>query len=376
MRRTIAYLTIVTVLMSSVSIVQAIGPRPGWQAQLSTLAHGVEGTVTIIDDQTLQVDHFNYDGLGIAVYFYLGVEDTNVSFTNGIGIGSDLVGPAFQDDTLVLTLPPGERIGDYGAISVWCVPAQANFGSGSFACPSEQANYRVTFEGNWNSTDHPTDFPFGNDHFSGIIGGLHNCDVSFWTPYTYSSTGIKNMAERGSKTALTAEINAAISAGTASAVLSGGGLRPASNNSTSLDFTVDSCFPLVTLTSMIAPSPDWFVGVHDMPLYENGAFRPYVRVPLFPWDAGTDDGMTFNSSNAPSNPQQVNHRLAVAPFEQTTQEIAPLGWFIFEQLGTCAFAPAGDINGDCAVNIIDMRDLSVDWLTNCSGSLPLDPVCF
>ena len=43
------------------------------------------------------------------------------------------------------------------------------------------ATYRVVFESTWSPTTHPdTGFP-GNPHFSPLIGGVHDANVSFWT---------------------------------------------------------------------------------------------------------------------------------------------------------------------------------------------------
>ena len=48
-----------------------------------------------------------------------------------------------------------------------------------------------------------------------------------------------------------------------------------------LDISQDH--PLVTLVTMVAPSPDWFVGVSAMALFENGQWIPTREVLLVPW---------------------------------------------------------------------------------------------
>lgn len=109
--------------------------RTGWRATLSTLAHGVSGTVTIVDNDTIRLDDFTYDGLGIAVYVYLGTADSNAAFTNGLQAGPDLYGTAYAGDSLEIDLPSGETLDDYRAVSIWCVDARVNFGSGTFDAP-------------------------------------------------------------------------------------------------------------------------------------------------------------------------------------------------------------------------------------------------
>ena len=109
--------------------------RSGWHAELSTLAHGVRGVVTVVDSDTIRVDNFYYDGQGIDVRIYLATADTQSAFTNGLSVGPDLVGAPYVNASFMLDLPAGETTDDYRAVSVWCVAANANFGSGSFAHP-------------------------------------------------------------------------------------------------------------------------------------------------------------------------------------------------------------------------------------------------
>lgn len=119
-------------------------PRAGWQAPLvGTPSHGVSGVVTIVDADTIQVDHFYYDGTGISVYFYLGADATRASFTNGRRIGPQLLGPAFVDASMAIDLPAGTTLDGANAISVWCEVVHIDFGSGTFVqpppppCPSD-----------------------------------------------------------------------------------------------------------------------------------------------------------------------------------------------------------------------------------------------
>ena len=44
---------------------------------------------------------------------------------------------------------------------------------------AETTQYEVVFEATWSQATHPIDFP-PNPHFSGLIGGTHSDQVSFW----------------------------------------------------------------------------------------------------------------------------------------------------------------------------------------------------
>jgi hypothetical protein len=147
---------------------------------------------------------------------------------------------------------------------------------------------------------HPIGFPAGA-HFSSLIGGTHDETVHFWRSGEFSSQGIKDMAERGLTSPLDLEVQAAINAGHGGVVIRGGGISP-SPGMVSTNFTVSQATPLVTLVSMVAPSPDWFVGVESMSLFQSGEWLDRVVVPLYAWDAGTDCGTTYGAPNCVSTP--------------------------------------------------------------------------
>jgi hypothetical protein len=135
--RTIYYaiLLIVAIFVAKPADAQLTSPQVGWQAELSSIAHNVSGTVTIVDEDTVQVDDFTYDGGGISVYFYLGHEQTRDSFQNGLQIGPQLLGTPRNgtEPPLVIDLPASQTLEGWNAISVWCVAAGSSFGDGTFA---------------------------------------------------------------------------------------------------------------------------------------------------------------------------------------------------------------------------------------------------
>lgn len=195
--------------------------------------------------------------------------------------------------------------------------------------PAPTARYRVTFEATWHAATHPTDFP-SNAHFSGLIGGTHRSTVTFWQAGGLATEGIQLMAERGRQTPLDLEVDAAIRAGHAQSLLVGSDV-PSSPGSTSLDFQASVEYPLVTLVTMVAPSPDWFVGVSGMSLLENGDWVPERAVELFPYDAGTDSGRTYRSADVVTSPVEPIQRLTGAPVVVGTA-VPAMGRFVFRRL--------------------------------------------
>lgn len=195
--------------------------------------------------------------------------------------------------------------------------------------PAATARYRVTFDATWSAQTHPTDIP-RQPHFSGLIGATHRDDVRFWREGGMATEGIRLMAQEGSKSPLDQELNAAIDAGRAEHLLSGGGISR-SPGTVSLEFEIGRDLPLVTLVSMLAPSPDWFVGVSALPLIENGAWLERREVVLHAYDAGTDSGTTFESADRDTLPRAPIARIADGPL-RVGADVPPVGTFTFERL--------------------------------------------
>ena len=191
------------------------------------------------------------------------------------------------------------------------------------------ALYRITFDSTWSAQSHPTDIP-RNPHFSRLIGGTHRSAVKFWEDGGMATEGIRLMAEQGRTIPLDQEIEAAIAAGNAKQLLVGGSIDR-SPDRTSLDFEIYRDFPLVTLVSMLAPSPDWFVGVNSLSLIENGDWVSEKVIPLGVWDAGTDSGATYGAPDQRTVPQDRIHLIRSGPLV-VGSAVPPVGTFTFRRL--------------------------------------------
>ncbi|MEM7518563.1 MAG: hypothetical protein AAF368_16780, partial [Planctomycetota bacterium] len=77
-----------------------------------------------------------------------------------------------------------------------------------------RATYRATFDLTWSAATHPGLYP-NNAHVSPPIGATHVPGFHLWQPGGIATNGIEVMAETGSTSPLTTEINAAIAAGDA-----------------------------------------------------------------------------------------------------------------------------------------------------------------
>ena len=191
------------------------------------------------------------------------------------------------------------------------------------------ARYHVTFQGTWSAGSHPVDFP-SSAHFSPLVGGTHTAQVTFWREGVPATTGIMDMAELGRTSTLSQEISAAIAAGTAQSVFTGSAIGSSPGTATA-DFEISQSHPLITLVSMIAPSPDWFVGVSALPLFAGGQWVDERRIELLPWDAGTDSGATFTSPDLVTAPPVPIAPIASAPLAPAGR-VVPLGTFTFTRV--------------------------------------------
>ena len=99
---------------------------------------------------------------------------------------------------------------------------------------------------------------------------------------------------------------------------------------------VDGMHPMVSAISMLAPSPDWFVGIDSMNLCNNWSWRNMAEMKdLPPWDSGTDSGPRFQSPDDPTNPP-VN--IAIIPNSEegsfkSDEATKTLGSFVFMRDG-------------------------------------------
>lgn len=193
---------------------------------------------------------------------------------------------------------------------------------------TQSTSYTVTFKGNWSAATHPTDFPSGADHFSGLVGLVHKQGTTIFEEGALATSGIEDMAEMGATSDLNNEIDALVSAEQALSRINGEGLGGGMEE-TSVTIAVSDEFSLVTLVSMIAPSPDWSVAVENVNLFDNGAFIENITINAISYDSGTDGGSTFNSGNDDTDPAENILLITDGPLGNGTTVDPPVAIFNF-----------------------------------------------
>lgn len=160
----------------------------------------------------------------------------------------------------------------------------------------DHARYRVTLENLWGAEDFPQGFP-AHAHFSLVGGATHNSAVSFWELGGIASPGIEDMAEAGLiDKLLFEEVAPAITNGTANAMIEIREFTDAQVDGIPgvlmFDIDVNIDWPQLSMVTMLGPSPDWFVGVSGLSLYDNNSWATELELDLPLYDAGTKSDIT------------------------------------------------------------------------------------
>lgn len=202
-----------------------------------------------------------------------------------------------------------------------CTKAEGEMGSaqeaGTMPMAADSATYTIVFKSTWTPATHAFEYPpagaISGPHFSGLIGATHNAGYRLFADGAVPTPGLERLSEEGRHSPLDEEIRAAVTAGTAGMLFETGGLRDFGD---SLVATVraDRAHALLSLAAMIAPSPDWFTGLHDVPLMENGAWVASRTLTLHAWDSGGDDGTTYRAADRDTNPKKPTMQAATRHF--------------------------------------------------------------
>jgi hypothetical protein len=176
----------------------------------------------------------------------------------------------------------------------------------------EAARYQVELKVTWSSETHPYEFPLGA-HFSDLIGASHDSRYVIFADGQTASSGLELLAENGRASILQAELAEASRRDRVGAVFTGEGLRTVPGAITA-EFDVDAEHSIVSLATMIAPSPDWFTGVSGVILAREGIWIERLELPLWAWDAGTDSGSTYAAPDMDTQPRQSVRLLATPHF--------------------------------------------------------------
>ncbi|KAM3963609.1 spondin-1 [Aphomia sociella] len=198
----------------------------------------------------------------------------------------------------------------------------------------EEARYQVTFEGMWTYNTHPQMFPKAIElaRFSDVVGASHNRYFNLYKNNAEASEGLKMLAEQGNTTKLELEIQSELGKNVRTIIKAS---NPAKTvDTTTASFRTSPEHHLVSLTTALLPSPDWFLGVSNMELCDvtTGNWTNSVILNLYPMDAGTDSGQTFESPNEETSPPQPISSVIVK--DVIMEQMKPLARLKFDLVRT------------------------------------------
>ena len=182
-----------------------------------------------------------------------------------------------------------------------------------------EARYAVHMSVSWSPLQHGDQYPEGA-HLSPMVAWSHRMENTVFATGTPASDGMEIMAETGGTATLIQELRAFGSEGRLYGY--GIGKRIDAPGEDRVTLVLSHNAPFASAVSMIAPSPDWFISAHNVPLFENGQWVKRRSVSAVLYDAGTDDGLTFTARNADTQPPEPIGRLEGAP-------VVPIATFDF-----------------------------------------------
>jgi len=180
--------------------------------------------------------------------------------------------------------------------------------------------YKVTLTTNWSQEAH-LGLP-GNAHFSPVVAVAHDCSYRLLPIGGLASAGLEDVAELGNPTGLNQEVEAQIQKNTVGDFLNTENMFVLQQDSQTFEIQVSKDHPLLSLVSMIAPSPDWVVGIDSIPLYTevHGFFQGESKqIALYALNGGTEDGDVggnFSLNNPETAPQAPIAKLTGTGFEK------------------------------------------------------------
>ncbi|XP_037298365.1 spondin-1 isoform X1 [Manduca sexta] len=185
----------------------------------------------------------------------------------------------------------------------------------------DEAKYEISFTGFWSRNTHPRLYP-ENDwvpRFSDLVGASHTIEYFLWAPGSLASEGFRVLAEHANSSQLEAEIRAKIGDGVRTLIKGKGHGYRKMKNPTYAFFRTDKDHHLVSAAVALYPSPDWFLGVTRFELcQEDNTWLKERELNLYPWDAGTDSGVSYESPNIQTYPQDAISRVQMSSYDKNS----------------------------------------------------------
>ena len=190
----------------------------------------------------------------------------------------------------------------------------------------ENIKYNVMFKSFWCKESHEKDYPDGAK-FLDFIGIVHNKKATLWKENGSATDGFKQLIENAKFKKIGKEIKRGIQIGTIKDKFYLKGVGECKGSST-VDIEVNELYPLVSIAGRISPSPDWFTGVSNVCLFQDGKWIDKKIVIVYAYDGGTMEGSSYTQSGKDTEPHDKITKIEKEPFIKKG-ELVPIGSFVF-----------------------------------------------
>jgi hypothetical protein len=160
-----------------------------------------------------------------------------------------------------------------------------------FTLSAQAKKYKITLQSNWNQQEHLA--TPRNAHFSPVLAVSHNQEYSLFQQGGLATRGLEDLSELGRTAILKGELDEARKLNLIGEVVETQNMFIRNQKNQTFEVEITPEHPYLSFASMIAPSPDWFVGLNALKLFseETGFFNGTQRpIDLMALDAGTEQG--------------------------------------------------------------------------------------
>ncbi|KAG6448148.1 hypothetical protein O3G_MSEX005324 [Manduca sexta] len=183
-----------------------------------------------------------------------------------------------------------------------------------------EARYEIIFKGQWSRVAHPRYYPNKPDEngYSHLIGASHGNNFTMWQQGAKATKGLQLLAEEADVSVMEREIIDAMVYPEGTRTLIRGKRRhhPYMSLPSQALFRTDRIHHMFSVAVAMRPSPDWFLGIYKFELCNETEWLDEFEIPLYPWDAGTMDGVSYESPRSMSQPGDNIERVEVGSFNR------------------------------------------------------------
>ncbi|XP_026332397.1 spondin-2-like [Hyposmocoma kahamanoa] len=185
-----------------------------------------------------------------------------------------------------------------------------------------EARYEVIFKGQWSRGNHPLNFPEKLDEiaFETMIGTSHDRNFTLWEQGYKAGNGLRVMVvdydDLPMHNYIIEHMN--LEGGTRTLIRGKRRQYPYTSEPQHALFRVSRIHHMFSVIIQMRPSPDWFLGTSKYELCSNEGWLSNHTIPLYPWDAGVMNGVSYDSERSITQPSDNINRVGVGSFDKAS----------------------------------------------------------